>query len=386
MIMMGMHFMGQVPFRDVYVHALVRDEKGQKMSKSKGNVLDPLDLIDKYGADAMRFTLAALAAQGRDIKLSAGRIEGYRNFVTKIWNAARYAEMNGCKPVAGFDPAGCTLAVDRWIVGETANAAAAVAAAIAEYRFNEAAHALYQFAWHSFCDWYIEFTKPVLTGADETAKTEVRATTAWVLERLVQVLHPFMPFVTEELWHALLPDGDARRSLLIGEQWPDLSRVRSDAAATAEMQWIIRLVTEVRAIRAEMNVPPGARLSLQYREASPEARSRLKQHRDLIERIARLSSIAAMGADLPKGAAQFVLDGMSFALPLGEVIDFDKERARLANEIKTADQEIARIDGKLGNANFVARAPAEVVEEQRERREEYALSRGKLAAALDRLG
>jgi valyl-tRNA synthetase len=368
------------------VHALVRDEKGQKMSKSKGNVLDPLDLIDKYGADALRFTLTALAAQGRDIKLSTGRIEGYRNFVTKIWNAARYAEMNDCKPVAGFVPAACTLAVDRWIVGETASAAATVADALAGYRFNDAAHALYQFAWHSFCDWYIEFTKPVLTGPDEAAKAEVRATTAWVLERLVQLLHPFMPFVTEELWHALLPDGQRRQNTLMLEPWPDFSGIRPDAAAAAEMQWIIRLISEIRGIRAEMNVPPGAKLSLHFRDAQPEARARLTRHRDLIERIGRLGSITPMGTDLPKGAAQFVLDGVSFALPLGEVIDLDKERNRLASEIKTADQEIARIDGKLGNANFVARAPAEVVEEQRERRAEYELSRSKLAAALKRLG
>jgi valyl-tRNA synthetase len=386
MAMMGMHFMGEVPFRTVYVHALVRDEKGQKMSKSKGNVLDPLDLIDKYGADALRFTLTALAAQGRDIKLSAGRIEGYRNFVTKIWNAARYAEMNGCRPVAGFDPAACALAVDRWIVGEMASAAASAAEALEDFRFNDAAHALYQFTWHSFCDWYIEFTKPVLTGGDEDAKAEVRATTAWVLERLVHLLHPVMPFVTEELWHAIAPEGQERAGLLMLEPWPDFSGIRQDTAAATEMNWIIRLIGEIRAIRAEMNVPPGAKLSLHYRDATPEARARLTRHRDLVERIGRLGSIAAMGADLPRGAAQFVVDGVSFALPLGEVIDLDKERKRLANEIRNADQEIARIDGKLANHNFVARAPAEVVEEQRERRAEYALSRGKLAAALERLG
>jgi len=386
MVMMGMHFMGEVPFRTVYVHALVRDEKGQKMSKSKGNVLDPLDLIDKYGADALRFTLTALAAQGRDIKLSAGRIEGYRNFVTKIWNATRYAEMNGCKPVAAFDPATCTLAVDRWIVGELAEAGAGVIRAIEDYRFNDAAQALYQFAWHSFCDWYIEFTKPVLTGSDEAAKAEVRATTAWVLERLVQLLHPFMPFVTEELWHALLPEGEKRPGLLMLEHWPDLSHIRRDSDAIAEMHWIIRLISEVRAIRAEMNVPPGAKLALYHRDATAEARTRLTRNRELIERIGRLGSVSDMGAALPKGAAQFVVDGVSFALPLGEVIDLRKERERLAGGIKTADQEIARIDGKLGNASFVSRAPTEVVEEQRERRAEYAESRAKLSAALERLG
>jgi valyl-tRNA synthetase len=386
MAMMGLHFMKEVPFRDVYVHALVRDEKGQKMSKSKGNVLDPLELIDKYGADALRFTLTALAAQGRDIKLSAGRIEGYRNFVTKIWNAARYAEMNGCKPVAGFDPAACTLAVDRWIVGEIAAAAARVTTAIEEYRFNDAAQALYQFAWHSFCDWYLEFTKPVLTGTDEAAKAEVRATTAWLLDRLVELLHPLMPFVTEELWHAFDPDGGRRARLLMLEPWPDFARIRRNEAAASDMEWIIRVITEVRAIRAEMNVPPGAKLTLQYRDATAEARGRLADHRELIERLSRLGAITPMGAALPKGAAQFVVDGASFALPLGEVIDLAKERGRLASGIKTAEQEIARIDGKLGNANFVARAPAEVVEEQRERRAEYAESRAKLAAALERLG
>ena len=210
MIMMGLHFRdGVVPFRDVYIHALVRDEDGQKMSKSKGNVMDPLELIDQYGADALRFTLTALAAQGRDIKLSAGRIEGYRNFVTKIWNAARFTQMNGCGPVADFDPAACRLTVNKWIVGETARAGADISQALEGYRFNDAAQVGYQFAWHQFCDWYLEFTKPILQNGDEKSKAEVRATTSWVLDQLLKFLHPIMPFVTEELWEQLAPEGRA---------------------------------------------------------------------------------------------------------------------------------------------------------------------------------
>ena len=251
MIMMGLHFRdGVVPFRDVYIHALVRDEDGQKMSKSKGNVMDPLELIDQYGADALRFTLTALAAQGRDIKLSAGRIEGYRNFVTKIWNAARFTQMNGCSPVADFDPAACRLTVNKWIVGETARAGADISQALEGYRFNDAAQVGYQFAWHQFCDWYLEFTKPILQNGDEKSQAEVRATTSWVLDQLLKFLHPIMPFVTEELWEQLAPEG-ARDGLLIDSSWPDLGDLLRSPEAEEEMAWLIRMIGAIRTVRSK---------------------------------------------------------------------------------------------------------------------------------------
>ncbi|MEX2450434.1 MAG: valine--tRNA ligase, partial [Rhodospirillales bacterium] len=259
MMMAGLHFMGDVPFRTVYIHALVRDEQGQKMSKSKGNVIDPLDLIDRYGADSLRFTLAALAAQGRDIKLAESRVEGYRNFTTKLWNAARFTQMNGCKAETGFDPAACTLTVNKWIVGKVFEAAREATRAIEAYRFNEAANALYQFTWGTFCDWYLEFTKPIFDADDEAAIHETRAATAWALDQILKLLHPMMPYVTEELWAQL---ADSRASLLIVEPWPAFADSLLDPAAMAEMDFVVRLISDIRAVRAEMNVPPGAKVAL----------------------------------------------------------------------------------------------------------------------------
>ena len=262
MAMMGLRFQDEIPFETVYIHALVRDARGQKMSKSKGNVLDPLELIEEYGADALRFTLTALAAQGRDIKLSPGRIAGYRNFVTKIWNASRYAQMNGCAPEGTFEPGSVSLTVNRWIVGEVAVAATEAEEAILAYRFNDAAQALYRFTWNTFCDWYIEFTKPILDTGTETEKAETRATMAWTLDTLLHLLHPIMPFVTEELWEALAPEDAPRGHLLIDGRWPDLSASSVASDAKAEMDWVVRAVSTIRAVRAEINVPPGARLGL----------------------------------------------------------------------------------------------------------------------------
>jgi valyl-tRNA synthetase len=383
MIMMGLHFRKEVPFRDVYIHALVRDEKGQKMSKSKGNVLDPLELIDEYGADALRFTLTALAAQGRDIKLSAGRIEGYRNFVTKVWNAARFTQMNGCVPVAGFDPAGCKLTVNRWIVGETAKAGADIVAAIEGYRFNDAAQAAYQFAWNQFCDWYLEFTKPILQEGSAEDQAEVRATTSWVLDQLLHFLHPVMPFVTEELWGQLAP-AEGRTGLLIDRPWPDLGDALRAPDAEQEMGWVIRIIGAIRAVRAEMNVPPGAELPMTLSGASADTLARLETNRGLVLRLARLSDIALSG-DIPKGAVQIVVDEATVALPVGQVIDVSKEMDRLKKELQKVDGEIGKIEKKLANEGFVAKAPPEVVEEQRERADEYRQSRGKLSEALERL-
>ncbi|KPF86503.1 valine--tRNA ligase [alpha proteobacterium AAP38] len=382
MMMMGIHFMGDVPFKTVYIHALVRDEKGQKMSKSKGNVIDPLEVIDQYGCDALRFTLTAMAAQGRDIKLAVNRVEGYRNFATKLWNAARYAEMNQVAQVPGFDPAGVKLTVNKWIVGAVQQAAGRVTDALDAYKFNEAANGIYQFAWNSFCDWYLEFTKPILNGEDEAAKAETRATTAWVLDRILHLLHPVMPFITEELNEKLGGQGQT----LISAPWPLPQAALIDAAAGDEMEWVVRLISTIRTVRSEMNVPPSAQLPLLLKGASEVTRQRLATHRDLILRLARLSGVETTSEDAAKGSAQAILDEATLILPLADFIDVEKEKARLAKEISKLAQDIAKIDAKLSNKNFVDKAPEEVIEEQRERRAEADTVRAKLADALTRLG
>ncbi|MBX6367213.1 MAG: valine--tRNA ligase [Rhodospirillales bacterium] len=382
MMMMGCHFMGEVPFRTVYIHALVRDERGQKMSKSKGNVIDPLQLIDKYGADALRFTLAALAVQGRDVKLSESRVEGYRNFATKLWNAVRYADMAGCRLERGFDPASVRLTVNKWIVGAVADAGRRTGEAIEAFKFNEAAGTLYQFVWGTFCDWYIEFTKPILAGGDEAAKAETRATIGWALGEIVHLLHPLMPFITEEIWEHLA-GSDA--GMLVVARWPHYGGGLGDRGAEAEMDWVVRLVSTVRAVRSEMNVPPGAQLALLIKDASPESRARLERHRDLVLRLARLASADLLDGEVPRGAVQAVLDEATLVLPIGDVVDLAKEKARLAREVQKLDGEIDRIAKKLGNEQFLAKAKPEVVEEQQERQSEAEAARAKLREALARL-
>jgi valyl-tRNA synthetase len=386
MMMMGLHFMEdgdgkpQVPFADVYIHALVRDEKGQKMSKSKGNVMDPLELIDEFGADALRFTLTAMAAMGRDIKLATSRVQGYRNFGTKLWNAARFCQMNECAAPAGFDPATVELTLNKWIVGGVAEAGTTVTAALEEYKFDQAAGAIYQFTWHTFCDWYVEFAKPVLQGDDEAAKAETRATAGWVLQQILRILHPFMPFITEELWESF-GDGEG---MLIHAAWPAADIAPVDAGAKAELDWAVRFITEVRTVRNELNVPAGAKIPAILTGASDATKARLANHRDQVLRLARLDNVA-VDADVPTGAVELVLDEATLALPLADVIDLDAERARLAKEIEKLAKDIAGIDKKLANENFTSRAPEEVVEEQRERRADAADAKAKLESALERL-
>ena len=384
MIMMGMHFTGEVPFRTVYIHALVRDEKGQKMSKSKGNVLDPLDLIDKFGADALRFALSIFAAQGRDVKMSESRVEGYRNFATKLWNAARFAEMNECALPADFDPAQASSTVNRWILGRLGHVANETTAALEAYKFNEAAAALYRFTWSEFCDWYLELSKPVLMGEDGPAKAETRAVCAYVLRQLIHLLHPFMPFVTEELWEQLF-EGKGQGFLML-RHWPKDGETAADAAATAEIDWLIRLIDGVRAARAELNVPAAAKIGLIVQGASAETQARLQRHADPIKRLARIETIAESSGAAPAGCARVVLDEATLLLPLADVIDIAKERARLGKEREKALAEIAKIDAKLNDATFVARAPEAVVEEQRERRTAQTALAEKLADALAQLG
>jgi valyl-tRNA synthetase len=386
MMMMGLHLMEQVPFRDVYIHALVRDERGQKMSKSKGNVINPLAVIDEYGADALRFTLAAMAAQGRDIKLSAQRVEGYRNFATKLWNAARFTEINGCARDPAFDPRGSKEILNRWIAHETAKAAREVTGAIEAYKFNDAAAAIYRFVWNVYCDWYLELIKPVLTGPDGSAKSETQAAAAWALDQILKLLHPFMPFVTEELWRitADLPHkGGESRGLLALSPWPLFDGL-DDPAAEAEIGWVIDLITAIRSVRVEMNIPPATSLPLVLAGATAEVAERARRWSEFVRRLARVGEIS-FAPSPPRGAVQLVVRGGLAALPLKGVIDLVAERARLAKEMAKCDADIARVDAKLGNPNFVARAPEEVVEEEKEKREEAQLRKAKIAEALQRL-
>ena len=383
MMMMGLHFMHEVPFRDVYIHALVRDEKGAKMSKSKGNVIDPLGLIDAYGADALRFTLAAMAAQGRDIKLSTSRVEGYRNFATKIWNAARFAEMNGCVRVAGFDPKAAGAILNRWIIGETAKALAEVTAAILAYRFNDAANAAYRFVWNIFCDWYVELSKPVLQGADGALKDETRATAAFVIDEIAKLLHPFMPFLTEELWAIKGEAGPPRQTILALGQWSSLAGLE-DSEAEAEIGWIVNLVSEIRSVRNEMNVPAASQVVLVLVGAPAAVKEHATRWGETIRRLARLSDMVFAMAP-PPSSAQMIVRGTAAALPLQGIIDLDAERARLTKEIVKEEREITKIDGKLGNADFLARAPEDVIEDNRDRRAEALTRIAQFRTALDRL-
>jgi valyl-tRNA synthetase len=380
MMMMGMHFMGDVPFHTVYIHALVRDEKGQKMSKSKGNVMDPLDIVEKYGTDALRFTLAAMAAQGRDIKLAETRIQGYRNFATKLWNAARYAEMNGCAHDPAFDPSKAKEVVNRWIIGEMTQAASQVSTGIEEYRFNEAANAIYQFAWGGFCDWYLEFTKPILGGDDAAAAAETRATTAWVLRQIMNVLNPLMPYLSEELWTRL--DGEGS---LITTPWPDLADVNPDQAAVAEMDWVVRLISEVRSIRSEMNIPPKVEIDLRLAGMTETSQGRLAAHREIIQHLARLKSADALEGEIPSGAIQSVIDEATIILPIADVVDLSGERERLEKDIAKIAIEIEKTNKKLSNEKFIAKAPEEVIAENRERLADEQRKMEKLQAALERL-
>jgi valyl-tRNA synthetase len=381
MMMMGLHFMQEVPFHTVYIHALVRDQHGAKMSKSKGNVIDPLELIDAYGADALRFTLAAMAAQGRDIKLSTQRVEGYRNFTTKLWNACRLAEMNDCRAVPGFDPGSAHETLNRWIAHETGRAAREITAAIEAFRFNEAAATAYRFVWNVFCDWYLELAKPTLQGGDGRAKDETRAMVAWARDEILKLLHPFTPFVTEELWRVTA--ADRRESLLTLAPWPALENL-DDLEAEAEIGWVIDLVGAIRSVRAEMNISAAREIPLVLVGISAAAEARAGRWSEVIRRLARLTGISVAGA-VPAGAMQIIVRGETAALPLRGVIDFAAENARLEKELAKVNSDIARIDAKLSNADFIRRAPEEVVDGEREKREEAQLRRVKIDEALERL-
>ena len=382
MMMMGLHFMDKEPFHTVYVHALVRDKNGAKMSKSKGNVIDPLELIDEYGADALRFTLTIMAAQGRDVKLDPARIAGYRNFGTKLWNATRFAEMNGVARNDEFWLNDAKLTVNRWILTELTRAAKDITDGITAYRFNEAGAAAYRFVWNYFCDWYVELLKPVFMGADEAAKAESRATMAFVLDEIYKLLHPMMPFMTEELWAETAGEGRERPTLLCHAAWP--APDFEDAGAAAEINWLIDLVSGVRSVRSEMNVPPSAIAPLVLVGANAETRERLSRHEAAIKRLARVGEISHADA-APAASAQFVLGEATACLPLGTLIDLKAEEARLQKELAKTTEEIARLHKKLSNEKFVANAPEEVVAAEREKLDEYREAQAKLDTALSRV-
>ncbi|CAN7419287.1 valine--tRNA ligase [Rhizobium sp. LjRoot30] len=388
MMMMGLHFMKDEdgnpvePFHTVYVHALVRDKAGQKMSKSKGNVIDPLELIDEYGADALRFTLAVMAAQGRDVKLDPARIAGYRNFGTKLWNATRFAEMNGVKRNPRFVPEAASLTINRWILTELARTQRDVTEAIESYRFNEAAGGLYRFVWNQFCDWYLELLKPVFGGEDAGAKEEAQSCVAYVLDEIYKLLHPFMPFMTEELWAHTAGEGVERPSLLCHAEWPAPSY--ADDTAADEINWLIDLVSGIRSVRSEMNVPPSATAPLVVVAANEITRARLERHDAAIKRLSRVETISTADA-APKGSAQIVVGEATACLPLGSLIDLTAEKARLDKATAKVDQEIGRIKGKLSNEKFVANADPAVVEAERERLVELEAQKASLVIAAQRV-
>ncbi len=390
-----------VPFRSVYLHGLVRDEKGRKMSKTLGNVIDPLTVIDSLGADALRFTLAALAAQGRDPKLGVKTAEGYRNFCTKLWNASRFAQMNGCKRRAGFDPAAVRLPLNIWAIAECDGALAEIEAGIEGFRFNEAALAAYRFTWNTFCDWYVELAKPVLMGAEEggiaaeaapgpwSAKVETRACTAFLLDRIVGMLHPFMPYITEELWAAYAADsGEANAALLCASPWPRAvggAEGRAGGSAAADIGFTVALIGEIRSARAEMNVPVATLAPLVFVALDAPARARAQEGAEAYRRLARVSELVFAEAP-PPASVQIVVQGVVACIPLAGIIDFAAERKRLSTERDKLLKEIEGSKRRLDNADFIARAPEEVIDENRERVASASERIARIEEALLRLG
>ncbi|UWQ96564.1 valine--tRNA ligase [Rhodobacteraceae bacterium M385] len=380
MMMMQLAVVDDIPFRDVYVHALVRDEKGRKMSKSIGNVLDPLELIDEYGADALRFTLTAMAAMGRDLKLSTDRIQGYRNFGTKLWNAARFAEMNECKPDASFDPTTPTQTVNKWIVTETAKARIAHDEALANYRFNDAASGLYQFVWGKVCDWYLEFAKPLFASGDDAVIAETRATMAWVIDQCLILLHPTMPFITEELWGEIT----ARDTMLVHTDWPTYGEDLIDDASEREMSWVINLIESIRSARQQMHVPAGLKVQLLQSDLDAAGQTAFTNNAAMIQRLARLSEVTPTDA-FPKGTVTIAVDGGTFGMPIADIIDVDEEKARLEKTLGKLAKELGGLRGRLNNPKFAQSAPAEVVEETKANLAAREEEEARLKQALARL-
>ena len=402
---------GRVPFKTICIHGLVRDEKGQKMSKSRGNGIDPLELVDAFGADAMRFTLCALASPGRDIKLGRQRVESYRSFATKIWNAARFCEMNGVAPVAGFDPASAKLPLSRWILDVSNTALAEANTALEGFRFDDYARSVYRFTWNYFCDWFLELAKPVLNGPDGAEKTEVKGVAAHVFGMTLAMLHPVMPFITEELWYRL---GYGPEGSLIRSEWPQHNSDSGEGNPREELDWLVEVISAIRTVRSELNIPPSAELQASFIVDSsrpfliwsmthaPDENVPvwLDRNREAIRRMARVSGlfrenfgnsgkVAAeqVNAEVVKslGMVQVPSPGLTIYLRVGDVIDFAAERARLAKERTRIEGEVQKVEAKLGSEAFISRAPVEIVEENRERLAAWQAEIARLDAALARI-
>jgi len=378
MMMMQLAVVDDIPFHTVYLHGLVRDAKGKKMSKSLGNVIDPLEIIDEYGADALRFANAAMASLGGVLKLDTQRIAGYRNFGTKLWNACRFAEMNGVWEghATQSTPPSPKATANKWIIGETARALAEVNAALGDFRFDTAADALYRFVWGKVCDWYVEFAKPLFDGEDAA---ETRATMAWVLDQSMILLHPFMPFITEDLWGST----GTRAKLLVHTDWPDLPASLIDAAATQEMSFVTALIDDIRSARAQVHVPVGLKADLVATELSPQARAAWQRNEALIRRMARIDGFSEGPA--PKGSIAITVEGAAFALPLAGLIDIAEEKSRLQKALDKLMKEIGGLKGRLDNPNFARSAPEDVVAEAQSNLEAREDEAAKLHAALTRL-
>lgn len=379
MMMMGLHFTKEVPFKQVYIHALVLDSKGQKMSKSKGNIIDPLQLIDAYGADALRFTLSSAAAPGRDIKLSDDKVEANRNFATKFWNATRYAQMNGCSLFPAFSPEACRHPLNQWIVSEIKDVEKTVHKSFMSYRFHEASNALYEFLWKTFCDWYLEFTKPLLSGPDEEMVRETRHIIAWSLGQVCHLLHPLMPFITEEIWQAL-----GGKGLLIEAEWPVYSYPEFDKSK-GEINWVIQVISELRSVRSELNISPALFLQLHLEEGDQEVKARLKTHSDLIQRLGRLMPLKFEKRDKAEKAIQIVAPQAIFSLSLEGLVDVTSEVQRLEKSLEKLEKEILSLDQRLGNEEFKSKAPDHIIDELKARKTSFEEQKGKTTLALKRV-
>ena len=379
MMMMSMYVMKKVPFKKAYIHGLVRDEQGRKMSKSKGNTVDPMEIIEKYGADALRFFMAAMETQGRDINVSEARIQGYRNFATKLWNSARFGEMNECALPADFDENGVKHPVNRWIVAKVKEATVELTENLDNFRFSDAANTVYQFVWGAFCDWYIEMIKPILYGSNEEEKAETRAAFAWVLNRILVILHPFMPFITSELWN----NTGTRSERLINVSWP--KNESFDTAAIGDIDWGIELIGSIRSLRAEMNLPAGAKLTVLLKGANADSLAHLLRFKPIICSLARLEDICGYEDEITPDMVQSVFREASLLIPLKGVVDFAAERERLQKELAGLEQNLAGYERKLSNPSFVERAPAAVVEEEKRRRAEALENKAKVEEALARI-
>ncbi len=380
MMMMQLEVVKEVPFDTIYLHALVRDEKGVKMSKTLGNVVDPLELIDEFGADALRFTMTSIAALGGSLKLSTDRVKGNRNFGTKLWNAARFAEFNEASPVEGFDPASVEQTLNKWIVGETAKVREVVDTALTQYRFNDAANGLYAFVWGKVCDWYVELSKPLLQGEDAVAVAETKATLSWVLDQCLILLHPIMPFITEQLWG----DIAERQKMLIHADWPTYGSELVDDAADREMNWVVALIEQIRSVRTEMRVNAGAKIPMVQLELDAAGKGAMERNLPMIMRLGRIEELSE-AVEAPKGAVTMAVEGGSFCLPLADIIDIEEEKSRLQKGMDKLAKEIGGLKGKLANEKFVANAPEAVVAENRDRMNAVCVELGTLQAAFDRV-